>query len=247
MYYSNTVFLHHGIMLFLYMFSISAIFLEMYYGNTVVFLSTLEYHVNSMVYENDNQIYCRYISITTHNLNVFWCIATVRFAFNCFIDNRSLERNVLKLSCAHIAKDTPLASGQTHPQHVNTLSLWKNKASTHTHHQLCVCITLVMPTSQQTQSHCVSVIDSLSVFRPERLTRSPHEIRILMIQMFLRFLRAEVRRRADVGLCQLRFPNLQVLFWIHVLFVYRWDQADVHNTHHVAFAKASGTIIMAHT
>ncbi len=34
------------------------------------------------------------------------------------------------------------------------------------------------------------------MFRPERLTRSPHEIRILMIQMFLRFFRAEVRRHA---------------------------------------------------
>ncbi len=74
----------------------SAIFLEMYYGNTVVFLSTLEYHVNNMVYENDNQIYCRYISITTHDLIVFWCVATVRFTFNRFIDNRSLVRNVLK-------------------------------------------------------------------------------------------------------------------------------------------------------
>ncbi len=68
----------------------------MYYGNIVVFLSTLEYHVNNMVYENDNQIYCRYISITTHDLIVFWCVATVRFAFNRFIDNRSLVRNVLK-------------------------------------------------------------------------------------------------------------------------------------------------------
>ncbi len=104
-------------------FSISAIFLEMYYGNTVVFLSTLEYHVNNMVYENDNQIYCRSISITTHYLNVFWCFAAVRFAFNCFIDNGSLERNVLKSSCAHIAKDTPLASGQTTLKHVNTISL----------------------------------------------------------------------------------------------------------------------------
>ncbi len=71
-------------------------FWEMYYGNTVVFLSTLEYHVNNMVYENDNQIYCRYISITTHDLIVFWCVVTVRFTFNRFIDNRSLVRNVLK-------------------------------------------------------------------------------------------------------------------------------------------------------
>lgn len=46
-------------------------FLAMYYGHTVVFLSTLEYHVNNMVYENGNQIYCRYQ--LRHNLNVFWC------------------------------------------------------------------------------------------------------------------------------------------------------------------------------
>lgn len=69
-----------------------------YYGNTMIFLSTLEYHASI------HQLW-------THNLNAFWCIATVHFAFNYLIDNRSLERNVLKSSSTHIAKDTLLASG----------------------------------------------------------------------------------------------------------------------------------------